>query len=99
MVVYPEGHRSRDGELGEFESAGIRTLLGGQRMPAYLIVADGAWRCRSLKDFVLGMHLISVQTQVAGPFAPPAKGDLRAFAVEMRQQMAALLREMRSGAA
>jgi len=99
IVVYPEGHRSRDGGLGEFETAGLRSLLGASRMPVHLIVADGAWRCRSMKDFILGMHRIQTSTRVAGPFEPPKKGDLRPFVDEMRQKMAGLLEELRSGEA
>jgi len=95
LVLYPEGHRSRDGSLGEFETGGLRAALGKSRIPVYLIVADGYWRCRSVVDFALGMHRIDGRNVVLGPFDPPATGDLRPFIADLHARMEAALEDLR----
>jgi 1-acyl-sn-glycerol-3-phosphate acyltransferase len=99
LFIYPEGHRTRDGAIGDFETGGIRAILGGKRMPVYLIVADGFWRCRSILDFVFGMHQIRGVARVVGPLAPPEKGDLRPFVAGLRERMVTELQGLRDRAA
>jgi 1-acyl-sn-glycerol-3-phosphate acyltransferase len=95
FVLYPEGHRSRDGSLGEFETGGLRAALGKSRLPVHLIVADGYWRCRSVVDFAFGMHRIDGRNVVLGPFDPPATGDLRPFIADLHARMEAALEDLR----
>ena len=66
ILLYPEGHRSRGGELGKFATAGIRAVLKEQRWPVYLIVTDGFWVCRNAKDFFFRIHKIHGRTEVLG---------------------------------
>ncbi len=98
LLIYPEGHRSRDGEIGELETAGLRAILGGRRLPVYLIVADGFWRCRSILDVVFGLHKVRGVARVSGPLQPPEKGDLKPFIAGLREGMIAELRDLRSRA-
>jgi 1-acyl-sn-glycerol-3-phosphate acyltransferase len=96
ILLYPEGHRSRGGELGRFATAGIRATLKERRWPVYVIVTDGFWVCRGLKDFIFAIHRIDGKTEVLGPFdPPPADADLPAFVERMRETMQAKLAEMR----
>jgi 1-acyl-sn-glycerol-3-phosphate acyltransferase len=96
ILLYPEGHRSRGGELGRFATAGIRAVLKERRWPVYLIVTDGFWVCRRLKDFVFAIHRIDGKTEILGPFDPPrADAEVPAFVERMRETMQAKLQEMR----
>jgi 1-acyl-sn-glycerol-3-phosphate acyltransferase len=96
ILLYPEGHRGHGGELGAFASAGIRVILKERHTPVYLIVTDGFWVCRRLKDFILGIHRIHGHTEVLGPFEPPAAdAEVPAFVERMRETMRAKLEEMR----
>jgi 1-acyl-sn-glycerol-3-phosphate acyltransferase len=96
VLLYPEGHRSRGGELGRFATAGIRAILKEQRWPVYLIVTDGFWVCRNAKDFLFRIHQIAGRTEVLGPFDPPAEdAEVPAFVERMRETMRAKLEEMR----
>jgi 1-acyl-sn-glycerol-3-phosphate acyltransferase len=96
ILLYPEGHRSRGGELGKFATAGIRAVLKEQRWPVYLIVTDGFWVCRNAKDFFFRIHKIHGRTEVLGPFDPPATdAEVPDFVERMRETMQAKLTEMR----
>jgi 1-acyl-sn-glycerol-3-phosphate acyltransferase len=96
ILLYPEGHRSRGGDLGKFATAGIRAVLKEHRWPVYLIVTDGFWVCRNAKDFCFRVHRIHGRSEVLGPFDPPAEeSDVPAFVQRMRETMQAKLEEMR----
>jgi 1-acyl-sn-glycerol-3-phosphate acyltransferase len=99
LLIFPEGHRSRDGEIGAFNTAGARVILRGRRMPVYLVVTDGVFVGRELWDFVRNMHRIRGRTRVLGPFlAPEAEGELEDFVEEMRKTMVDHLAGMRGDA-
>jgi 1-acyl-sn-glycerol-3-phosphate acyltransferase len=96
ILLYPEGHRSRGGDLGKFATAGIRAILKEHRWPVYLIVTDGFWVCRNAKDFFFRVHKIDGRTEVLGPFDPPAEeSEVGDFVLRMRETMLAKLEEMR----
>ena len=96
ILLYPEGHRSRGGELGKFATAGLRAILKEHRWPVYLIVTDGFWVCRNAKDFFFRIHKIHGRTEILGPFDPPAEeAEVPAFVERMRETMLAKLEEMR----
>jgi 1-acyl-sn-glycerol-3-phosphate acyltransferase len=45
VAIFPEGTRSRDGELGEFKRSGTRVLLdAADRLEVIPITIDGSWR-------------------------------------------------------
>ena len=88
ILIFPEGHRSKDGRIQEFHTAGVLTLLREKRTPVYLAVTDGMWHCRRIVDFIFNMHLIDGMTEVLGPFPPPADEDALAdFVRGLRQRM------------
>jgi len=89
ILIFPEGHRSRDGELGPFETAGLRVLLRTRKTPVYLAVSEGFWVCRTFFDFVFNMHKIRGTTTILGPIemADP-KDDTRRSIDQMRGMVA-----------
>ena len=96
MLVFAEGHRSRDGEVQPFQTAGILTVLRERRMPVYLVVTDGFWSARRLIDSFLGVGTIRGETEVVGVFEPPADdGAMPAFVAHLRETMVAHLAAMR----
>jgi 1-acyl-sn-glycerol-3-phosphate acyltransferase len=94
ILIFPEGHRSRDGELGEFRKSGIQVMLKARPMPVYLVVSDGFWVWRKLADSLFEAGRMRGETEVLGPFTPPQDG-LDGFVDEMRGRMAAHLLAMR----
>jgi 1-acyl-sn-glycerol-3-phosphate acyltransferase len=98
ILVFPEGHRTRDGEIQPFHTAGLEIMLRERPLPVYVVVTDGFWTCRRFVDFLWNMDRIQGRTEVLGPFVPPVDGDFRAFLEGLREEMVARLRQMRGGA-
>ena len=96
MLIFAEGHRTRDGEVQPFQTAGVLTVLRERHLPVCLVVTDGFWSARRLVDFVLGVGQIRGETEVVGVFEPPAEAEaLPAFVEHLRQTMIAHLALMR----
>jgi 1-acyl-sn-glycerol-3-phosphate acyltransferase len=99
IVIFPEGHRSADGSVRPFRSAGIEAILSERRMPVYLVLNDGLWRTRRLVDLLFRVHEIDALSEVMGPLEPPEDaGQLPAFVRELRQRLIDRMAEVRAGA-
>jgi 1-acyl-sn-glycerol-3-phosphate acyltransferase len=98
ILIFPEGHRTRDGEVGPFRSAGLQVLLTDRPTPVYLVVNEGSWRVRRLADTLFNLPLVDARSEVLGPFEPPPDPkEIPAFVERLREAIRARLREMRSG--
>jgi 1-acyl-sn-glycerol-3-phosphate acyltransferase len=96
LLIYPEGHRSLDGEVRPFRPAGVLGVLEARRMPVYLVVTDGFWKSRRFVDFVSSVPQIRGETEVLGPFQPPDSDDeLPAFLQELHGRLVDHLAAMR----
>ncbi|HET8646729.1 MAG TPA: lysophospholipid acyltransferase family protein, partial [Vicinamibacteria bacterium] len=99
VVLFAEGHRTRDGAVRPFKTAGAQALLDASPMPVWLVATDGLWSSRRLVDFVLNVHRIRARTEVIGRWAPPARGeDVPAFMGVARGEVAARVEKIRAGA-
>jgi 1-acyl-sn-glycerol-3-phosphate acyltransferase len=96
LLIYPEGHRTRDGGIQPFRTAGLELILRERPVPVYAVVTDGFWECRRLVDVVFKLHRIQGRTEVLGPFPPPSKEEIPAFLADLRERMVRRLEEMRS---
>jgi 1-acyl-sn-glycerol-3-phosphate acyltransferase len=97
VAIFPEGHRTTDGDLRPFKIAGAEVMLKERMVPVYLVVTDGFWRCRRLVDFVFGMDAIDGRTEVLGPFEPAPGQEVAAFLDALRDRMVVHLAAMRGG--
>jgi 1-acyl-sn-glycerol-3-phosphate acyltransferase len=99
MVIFAEGHRSHDGEVRPFRTAGIEAVLRERRMPVYLVANDGVWRVRRFADLLFRVPLIDAYSEVLGPFEPPTDpAHFPAFIQELREKVRARLAEHRAAA-
>jgi 1-acyl-sn-glycerol-3-phosphate acyltransferase len=97
LLIYPEGHRSTDGTLKPFRSAGLRAVLEERKMPVYLVVSDGYGEARRFKDFVFNVHRMRCQAEVIGPLPPPERPEDFDAAIDgWRELMIQRLGEMRA---
>lgn len=99
LLVFPEGHRTRDGEIRRFRKTGLRAILGRRRWTVHVIVLDGLRHCARLKDFIRNISSVRARIEAVGPFESPAPdGDIDAFLEEMRNEMCRKLEEIRGSA-
>src|SRR5262249_41757121 len=96
FLIFPEGHRSKDGSVRLFRTAGAQAVLRARRMPVYLVVTDGVWTSRRLPDFAANIYRVRGETEVFGPFEPPAaEEEWPAFFTSLRETMLSQLQAMR----
>jgi 1-acyl-sn-glycerol-3-phosphate acyltransferase len=95
LIIYPEGHRSTDGNILPFMRSGLRLLLQRARRPIYYIVSDGLWHARTVREAIHSFANSNVNVVIRGPFPPPDKANLDAFIDELQARMIATLAEIR----
>lgn len=96
MLIFPEGHRSRTGLIAPFMRAGPRLILAHAQRPVHIIVADGMWGARTFTDALAAIAGSSIHVLISGPHPPPTPENADAFLDEMRDEMVAMLAELRS---
>lgn len=96
MAIYPEGTRTKDGEIGPFRITGLKLILKQRPWTVYVLVADGFWERAKLKQFIGGMGAIRGRVTLLGPFEwQDPRGDVEAFSEAMREHMIDALAAMR----
>jgi len=96
ILIFPEGHRTRDGEIGPFRPSGLIAMLEARRLPVYVVVTDGLWASRRLVDSILTVHRVRGETEVLGPFeAPESDSELPEFVHQLRAKLVERLGDMR----
>jgi 1-acyl-sn-glycerol-3-phosphate acyltransferase len=66
MLIFAEGHRTLDGEVQPFQTAGVLSVLRERRMPVYLVVTDGFWVWRRMSDSLFEAGKVRGETEVLG---------------------------------
>ena len=99
LVIYPEGTRTKDGEIGTFRRSGLRAILTARPWEIWMVTADGYWECAKLKDFRAKVSSIQGRIRMEGPIPGPASDstpeEIDAFIDRMRDRMRASLAELR----
>jgi 1-acyl-sn-glycerol-3-phosphate acyltransferase len=99
VMLFPEGHRTRDGEVAAFRPAGMIALLEGRQLPVFTIACDGFWRLRTVMDSFFGLGSVRGRLKVVDRAISPVKReDLEPFIEERRQIMIRELARMRAEA-
>lgn len=97
FVIFPEGHRTRDGDIGPWKEGGLRAILGVRRWEVHLLVADGYWQNARLVDFLDHMSALDGRAVALGPFQAPEPGtDPEPFMTDMRARMVQALADLRA---
>lgn len=98
--VFPEGTRSKDGEIGRFKRGALSHILATRPWTVHVIVVDGFWKAAKLKDFLQNVHAVRGKVEYAGAlvWTDPA-ADPDEFIERIRAMMLGRLQSMRRGAA
>jgi 1-acyl-sn-glycerol-3-phosphate acyltransferase len=100
IAIFPEGSRTRTGEMTPWKRTGLRLLLSQRRWTVYLVVADGMWRARSIGGFMRDAPTMDIRSELLGPFdSPPPDGDLEGFIDELHARMTVALGTLREASA
>lgn len=99
IAIFPEGTRTRDGEIGPFKKRGLDYLLKTRDWRVYVFVADGFWRTARLKDFMKGVAGLQGRMAYLGRLEwPDPEADTGPFIDDLREMMVRGLRELRGEA-
>jgi 1-acyl-sn-glycerol-3-phosphate acyltransferase len=98
--IFPEGTRTRNGEIGRFKVRGLNSLLRVRPWTVHLFVSDGYWQRAKLKHFVRGMADIRGRTVYLGSveWTDPT-ADPQPFVDELRERLVEGLAELRGESA
>jgi 1-acyl-sn-glycerol-3-phosphate acyltransferase len=98
FLIFPEGHRSHDGQVQPFMVPGLRLLFGrAARRPVYLAAVDGFEDLASFPDIARRIAGTRVRVAIRGPYAIPADaGEHAPFVDLLRNEMIATLAGLRA---
>jgi len=68
IVIYPEGHRTPDGEIQTWKRAGLHAFLSARPWTVHVLVVDGMWKSARLPDFVRTVSRMRCRAEAVGPF-------------------------------
>jgi 1-acyl-sn-glycerol-3-phosphate acyltransferase len=96
-VIFPEGTRSKDGELGTFHAAGFRRFLDHCPLPVAVCAIDGGWRIGSLDGIARRMRGGTYRVEILKIYpAPHGKEEQVRILEEGKSLISAKLAEWRS---
>lgn len=100
ILIYPEGHRTRDGEIRPWKRAGLDTFLSARDWVVYVVVVDGLCGVARLPDFIRNLSSVRCRVEMVGPFQYDGRGreNHDEFVDALRRAMCDKLAEMRAGA-
>ena len=99
IVVFPEGTRTKDGDIGRFKRGGLARILAARPWTVHVFVADGFWRAARYKEFVRGLaHIDGKMEHVATLQWDDPAADPNPFLDHVRDLMVERLEGMRGGA-
>lgn len=99
LLMFPEGHRTRTGEIGPFMRAGLRLVLEHANRPVYAVVVDGIWGARRMVDAAGSIAGSRVRMRVLGPWPAPNADEVDGFIERLHEQMRDALVRMRGAQA
>ena len=100
ILIFPEGHRTRDGAILPWKRAGLDTFLSARDWNVYVLVVDGLWEVGRITDFVRDLSRVRARVEVVGPFPYDGREHKthEAFVQTLRRAMCDKLDAMRDAA-
>ncbi|NLC92851.1 MAG: 1-acyl-sn-glycerol-3-phosphate acyltransferase [Treponema sp.] len=96
-VIFPEGTRTKNGDVGKFYSAGFRNICESSGLPVVVCALDGGYRLRDLKKIFVNLKRGSYRIKVVKVFdSPKTKDDCLSILEESKVLIQNQLNEWRS---
>ena len=70
-ILFPEGSRTRDGNVGKFFSAGFRQLTESTGLPVVVCALDGGWKLRDFRKIMTNIKYGSYRVKILKIWEPP----------------------------
>ncbi len=98
ILIFPEGHRTRDGEIRAWKRAGLDAFLSAREWSVYVVVVDGLWEVGRITGFVRNLWRVRCRVEAVGPFAYDGRerANHDEFVEGLRRVMCDKLAEMRA---
>ena len=95
-ILFPEGSRTRDGNVGKFFSAGFRQLTESTGLPVVVCALDGGWKLRDLRKLVKNLKRGCYRVKILKIYEPPkTKEECNQILEESRVLMQQQIEEWR----
>ena len=95
-ILFPEGSRTSDGNVGKFFSAGFRQLSESTGLPVVVCALDGGWQLRDLRKLVKNLKCGCYRVKILKIYdSPKTKEDCNAILDESRIMIQDQLEEWR----
>ena len=99
LAIFPEGTRTKDGEIGPFHRHGTKAILRARPWKVYVLVVDGFWQVAKFKDFIGGVAKLRGRLELAGVLHwTDPEADPEPFISEIREVMVRGLADLRAEA-
>ncbi len=96
-VIFPEGTRSRSGELMEFHSGGFRRIHAEGALPILVVALDGGHRISTVRSILANLKGVRYRVRIAAVLPPPGtKAEIVGALAQSRAIIDAAIAEMRA---
>ena len=96
IAVFPEGTRTKDGEIGRFKTGALNRILAMRPWTVYVYVVDGFWAAAKYKDVLRELPNVNGKIEHAGTLEwNNPETDPKTFVEEVREMMVERLTVMR----
>lgn len=100
IAVFPEGHRTKDGNVRPWKTAGLKTMLSTRKWQVHVIAIDGLWESAHLRQVIRNLPKMHCVARVAAVHEfDPERDDADELITRMESDMCAKLAEIRRGEA
>ena len=91
-VIFPEGTRSKDGNLGVFHHGAVRKMLSTNSIPVISVAIEGGWRVGDVKGLLNNMSDFDFHVKVLHVYdAPASKNDVQKIIEDSQKRIAGQL--------
>jgi len=96
-VIFPEGTRCRDGQLGQFHTGALKRILSQESLPLVVVALEGGWRIRGIKEIMANLKGSGYRLRILGVIeAPLGRQAMMSAAKQSHDMIEATLNEWRA---